>query len=204
MQLKELDPSLLKPNPWNSNKVSKTEFEKLKKSLTRYGAFKPVVVRELKDGSLQIIGGYHRCEAAKALGWTKIPVVNLGAIDDDQAKEIGLIDNTRYGEDDKELLDKLLSELGDLSALESIMPEEVLADLETEDTLLEALETEKTAASDEEKPETHKTLKMKLEIDKYDEIETILLRVAGDHDYKYSDGYSNLGDALYHILVLEK
>jgi ParB family chromosome partitioning protein len=198
MILQELNPATLQPNPWNSNKVAKNEFAKLKQSLTTYGAFKPIVVRELPDGTLQIIGGYHRNEAAKDLGWSKVPVVNLGPISDEKAKEIGLIDNTRYGEDDKELLEAILEEIGDMSA---ILPELDIIEIDMEDSLLEEVEREVEA---KEPDETHKTIKLKFEIDKAEEIEAILSKVAYDHDYKYSDGHSNFADALYHILVLER
>lgn len=202
MELKYLSPFDLVPNTWNSNKVERKEFEKLKESLIRYGAFKAVTCRELTDGSLEILGGYHRVEAAKELGWTEIPVTILKDISDDKAKEIGLIDNTRYGEDDRELLDKLLDELTDLDGLTAILPEEEI-DLDIEDDFLKDVEEEEETET-EEKDETHRTLKLKLEIDKAEEIEAILKDIAEDHDYKYRDGYSNLGDALYHALILDK
>jgi ParB family chromosome partitioning protein len=202
MELSNLNPTLLQPNPWNSNKVQRKEFDKLKLSLQNYGAFKPIVVRTLADGTLQIVGGYHRNEAAKELGWSSVPVVNLGELSEAKAKEIGLIDNTRYGEDDQELLDTILAEIDDLDAFEAMMPEDTLVDMLEEDPLIG--EVEELAKDREEKPETHKTLKFKLETDKAEEIEAILSVIAYDHDYKYSDGHSNFGDALYHALVLGK
>jgi ParB family chromosome partitioning protein len=203
MELKELDPYSLMPNPWNSNKVARNEFEKLKKSLTKHTAFKPVIVRKLDDGTLEILGGYHRVEAAKELGWETIPTLILKDISDEQAKEISLIDNTRYGEDDKELLDKLLEELGDFPGLMEIIPETELIEMPEEVLILEELEEPKKSEA-VEKDETHKVIKLRLEIDKAEEIEAILSKVAYDNDYKYQDFNSNFGDALYHILVLDK
>lgn len=200
MQFKPLDPFTLVPNPWNSNKVGRAAFDKLKLSLTAHGAFKPIVVRELPDGSLQIIGGFHRNEAAKELGWESVPVVNLGSIPDSQAKEISLIDNTRYGEDDKELLEKLLSEIEDISALEAVLPADELIELPDGDTLIDEVMKE----AKEDGPETVKTLKFKLDIDKAEEVEAVLSAIAYDNDYKYADGISNFGEALYHALVIEK
>lgn len=202
MELLHINPFKLAPNPWNSNKVGRAAFEKLKQSLTKHGAFKPIVVRELADGTLEILGGYHRNEAVKELGWEEVPVLNLGKVSEDRAKEIGLIDNTRYGEDDKELLDKLLAEM-DLDSLDATLPDGELFELTPEDTELEEM-LEEGVREVEEKEDTHRTIKIRLELDEADEVEDLLLKVAADHDYKFSDGYSDFGKALYHILFLEK
>lgn len=112
MKYEELDPSLLKPNPWNSNIVSPENEDKLEQSIERFGMFKPVVVRTLKDGTLQILGGEHRAEVAANTGLEKVPVINLGEIPDKKAKEISLIDNGRYGTDDTLKLAELLEDIG--------------------------------------------------------------------------------------------
>ncbi|MEZ6841329.1 ParB/RepB/Spo0J family partition protein [Acinetobacter baumannii] len=62
--------------------------------------FKPIVVRQLDNGTLQIIGGEHRALVAKQMKVDKVPAFNLGKISDVEAKEIGLLDNGRYGSDD--------------------------------------------------------------------------------------------------------
>lgn len=51
-----------------------------------------------------------------------MPVINLGKISDKKAKEIGLVDNGRYGADDTLRLAELLEELGDMKELSSFMP----------------------------------------------------------------------------------
>lgn len=192
-------PFELAANPWNSNKVDRESFNKLKKSMEHYGAFKPIVVRTLPDmKTLEILGGYHRNEAAKELGWKEVPIFDLGMIDDSRAKEIALIDNTRYGSDDEALLEKLLSEITDLDNLAAIMPESVEIDLpEVEDSIEEMEETIR-----EEKPEeTHKVLKYKLELDKAEDVEAILARIAYDNDFKHKDGYANYAEALHYAIT---
>lgn len=202
MELK-VNPFELQANPWNSNRVPRDKFEKLKLSLEKYGSFKPIIVREV-GGELQVLGGFHRVEAAKELGWTEIPVWNLGEIPEDKAKEIGILDNTRYGEDDKELLDKILDELTDLEGFSSVIPEEEEVDLEIEDDFIRELEEEeKERAEEVEEDDTYKTLRFKLETDKAEEIEQVLKRIAEDNDYSFKDGYKDLSLALYHALVLE-
>jgi ParB family chromosome partitioning protein len=93
---------------------------KLRASIERNGMFKPVLVRELDDGTLQSLGGWHRVEQAIELGWPKcLPSSSPGS--DERAKEISLADNARYGIDDTLKLSELLGEL-DGAAVEAIMP----------------------------------------------------------------------------------
>lgn len=198
--IERVNPFSLIPNPWNTNRVDRENFDKLKKSLQSLGSFKPIVVREMEDGTLQILGGYHRNEAAKELGFETVPIFNIGNVDDARAKEISLVDNARYGQDDTEALAKLLDEL-DTELLDDIMPEGpvVLPDMEDlTNELAEELARERDAE------ETHKSLKFRLEIEKAEEIEAILSKIAFDKDLKYADGYSNYSEALYHALVLDK
>ena len=198
--IERVSPFTLAPNPWNSNKVDRPNFEKLKKSLQSLGSFKPIIVRELEDGSHQILGGYHRNEAAKELGLETVPIYSVGQIDDDRAKEISLVDNARYGEDDTELLSQLLDSI-ETDLLEEIMPDAPITLPDTED-LSEAIN--EAIASSREEDDTHKTLKFRLEVEKAEEIEAILSKVAYDNEFKYPDGYSNFSEALYYILVLDK
>ena len=100
-----LDPVDLEPNPWNTNIVTPENERKLEASIKRLGFFRPVIVREIakspnSETGYQILGGEHRAETAVRLGINQIPVINLGPIDDLQAKEIGIADNARYGVDD--------------------------------------------------------------------------------------------------------
>jgi ParB family chromosome partitioning protein len=102
----------LQPNRWNSNQVGPEMERRLEASMQRLGCYKPIIVRELKDGSLEILGGQHRWQVAKKLGFESVPVVNLGAMSDRKAKEIGLADNGRYGEDDALKLAEIIREIG--------------------------------------------------------------------------------------------
>ena len=79
-------PAQLKPNPWNTNKLSPEAEGKLDNSLLEFGLYKPIICRELPDGSLQILGGEHRTRAASRAGHATVPVVNLGQISDVRAK----------------------------------------------------------------------------------------------------------------------
>lgn len=106
------NPKDLRPNPWNTNRVGPENMAKLKRSIEDLGFASAVVCRELPDGTLQILGGHHRVEAAVELGLKEVPVLNLGPMDDAKAKKIGLVDNSRYGTDDTISLAKLYEEIG--------------------------------------------------------------------------------------------
>lgn len=121
LKIDNLDPEILEPNPWNTNHVSPENEEKLQTSLKKFGFTRPIIVREFNDG-LQIIGGEHRWQVARKMGLETVPVVNLGKIDEKRAKEIGLIDNGRYGQDDTLQLAELLKELGDAEEILSYLP----------------------------------------------------------------------------------
>lgn len=198
MKLESIDPFQLKPNPWNSNKMDRPNFEKLKLSVQNLSMFKPIVVRQLEDDTLEILGGAHRAEAAKELKFPTVPVFNIGKIDDERAKEISLIDNTRYGEDDSELLSKILDEI-DTTLLESIMPDIPVVLPDVEDVSLDDLRKE---AKDED--EEFKTLHYRYPIDKAEEVEAVLARVAVDKGFKFPDGYTNYAEALFYIVTKYK
>lgn len=105
-----VDVGLLRPNTWNTNKVSPANMDKLKNSMLRLGSFKPVIVRDMGDW-FQILGGEHRWQAAVELGWKTVPVANLGSISTVDAQQITVLDNERYGEDDALEFQRLLEEI---------------------------------------------------------------------------------------------
>ncbi|HAX7496935.1 TPA: ParB N-terminal domain-containing protein [Escherichia coli] len=84
------------PNPWNTNSVGAQNFEKLKGSIEKLGFFKPILARELDGGIFEILGGEHRWRAAMEQGISTVPVISVGKINDLVAKQMSLVDNERY------------------------------------------------------------------------------------------------------------
>lgn len=101
----------LRPNPWNTNSVGAQNFEKLKGSIEKLGFFKPILARELDGGIFEILGGEHRWRAAMEQGISTVPVISVGKINDLVAKQMSLVDNERYGEDDQVALQHLIEEI---------------------------------------------------------------------------------------------
>lgn len=200
----EMDPALLLPNPWNTNHLSPAAEVKLETSLKRHdGLFKPVITRTLENGRKQILGGQHRAAAAERLGMGPIPVMDLGVMTDDRAKEISLIDNGRYGQDDAAELSRLLSELGTPEEMASFMPFDI-AELETM-TAVGRIDLDALDNLDVEPPEiertpraakTHAQMRFKVPVEDQAALGAAFSQIIGDQALTDSDSLVNAGDAL--------
>lgn len=203
----EIDPGELWPNPWNSNVVSPENERKIEEGIKRHGMFKPIIVRELPDSRLQIIGGQHRAMIAKRLGLIAVPVMNLGRIDESKAKEIGLIDNGRFGEDDVVKLNEILADLGGIDDLIDVMPwsnEEI--DVFSNTTIaLDALSDLDSPSEEVELPkstktQTHQIMRFKVPMEDVDAITKQIEKTIKAQGFTESDSLTNAGDALVFLL----
>lgn len=76
----------VKTNQWNPKDKETKEFKQVVRSLELYGFRQPILVRESDDDKFEILDGEQRYTAALELGYTEIPVYNLGKISDTEAK----------------------------------------------------------------------------------------------------------------------
>lgn len=208
------DPKSLKPNPWNPNKVGPEMELRLEESMRRNGCYKPVVCRELPDGSLEIIGGEHRARTAARLGLATVPVVNLGRIDEKKAKEIGLIDNGRYGEDDPLLLGEILRELG-VEDVMSYLPYQTedlaglfsASSIDLDDLSIDG-EDDKLAGVGADPAEravmTHTVLRFKVPVAEQEKLNAYIEHVIRREGLKESDQMLTAGMALMSIFAAAK
>ena len=197
--------SELFPNPWNTNTVAPDNQAKIEASIKRYGMFKPLICRTLPDGRLQIVGGEHRWEAAKAIGIKEVPIVNLGKIDDKRAKEISLIDNSRYGTDDSLKLSEVLKELGDVTEVMPISNKELeeifsatTIDLDALDQVEEKADEEAEEAIEEitkSKPTTQ-VMRFKVPVADAEFVQNVINGICKLQGFTGSDSLTNAGDAL--------
>lgn len=202
----EIDPALLAPNPWNVNKMSPDNEAKLENSIKRFGLFKPVVVRELANGVLEILGGEHRAQTATRLG-IKVPFINLGRVDDNRAKEISLVDNGRFGADDTLQLAELLEGLGNAGELATFMPytdADLASIFSSVNIALDDLgfdEDDEIAPSlPKEKPlQTHQIMRFKVPVGDVQRITDQIDRVMKAQKYVDADSLTNVGDAFVYI-----
>lgn len=206
-----MSPHDLRPNPWNTNVVSPENEAKIDESLSQFGMFKPIIVRELADGSLQILGGAHRRDSAIRLKMDEVPVANLGPISDGEAKKIGLIDNGRYGNDDTLALAKLLEELGTPEDLSAFLPYSV-AEFESVFSAtsialddLDELDLDSGAAPSIVEPstkakQTHAIMRFKVPLEDVAKITEKVNIVMKRQRFTDEDSLTNAGNALVHIL----
>lgn len=209
MKFENINPKLLKPNPWNTNVVSPENEEKLEQSIERFGMFKPVVVRTLEDGTLQILGGEHRAEVAANRGMLEVPVINLGIIDDNKAKEISLVDNGRYGADDTLKLADLLEELGGAEIVSPFTPfssAELDAIFSSSSIDLDdlSLDDEEPALPEEmlsskSMTATHQIMRFKVPVEDADNIMELIEHVMKNQRFDTADALTNAGDALVYL-----
>lgn len=205
----QVSPDTLIVNPWNTNVVSPDNDDKLEASIRRFGLFKPIVVRELDNGDLQILGGEHRVAAAKRVGLKLIPIVNLGKISDTKAKEIGLVDNGRFGADDTLRLAELLSDLGNIDDLATFMPytEQDLSSIFSSSTIeLDDFEIEDSPDDMDMTPksaptQTHQIMRFKVPLEDVSKITKLIEKTMKVQNFADSDSLSNAGDALVHLLT---
>lgn len=212
-QALNLDPCELRPNPWNSNHVSPDNEAKLEESIRRRGMFKPVVVRETPEG-YEILGGQHRWQVASKMGLPTIPVFNLGPIDEKAAKEIGLLDNARYGADDVLSLSAILADLGSAADLATFLP---YSDTELGDILIVdnsalddlGLDEDDVPGSESVDPDvdlpkpskTHEIMRFKVPLLDAERIRLLVADVQKRQGFTLSDEMTNAGDALVHLLL---
>jgi ParB-like chromosome segregation protein Spo0J len=202
-----VDIDTLHPNSFNTNQVSPENEKKLEESLKRFGVYKPIVCRELNDDVLEIIGGEHRWKAAKKLGFKTVPVVNLGRVSDHKAKEIMLVDNGRYGEDDTLAMAELLKDLGNSDEIMSFMPiseEELETIFAAESIALDDLDSSEDDLPDlssiTKKVQTHQIMRFKIPVEDAESIQRIIEATMKTQGFTAEDSLSNAGNALVHLL----
>ena len=140
------------------------------------------------------------------MGFKEIPFINVGRIDDKQAKEISLIDNGRYGSDDTLRLAELLEGLGSVEELASFMPyaEQDLSSIFSSVNIaldeLDIDEDEELPKLPMEKPiQTAQVIRFKVPVEDVATITSAIERVIKEQKFTESDSLTNAGDALVHI-----
>lgn len=208
-QLNILAPTThLHPNDWNSNVVSPENEAKLDESLRRFGLYKPIICRRLKDDSLQILGGQHRWESAMRLGLPEVPVVDLGEIPDETAKEISLVDNGRYGVDDAGQLADILRSLGHNDELSEFLPyseRELDSIFSATELDLDSLDVKNDevdlSTPDVSTGPVYQVMRFKVRAEDAERLTEVFERVMKKQNFTESDALTNAGDALVHMIL---
>lgn len=216
LQVLQLHPDKLQPNGWNSNVVSPENETKLDASVSRFGMFKPILARRIYDDhgeeGFEILGGEHRWAVAKRQGLESIPVCDLGHISEDQAREISLADNARYGSDDAAALADILKSLGGTeSEIQDFLPytdadvRSIFTSVSIDLDNLELDENFDAKSEDSEpvvakEPKTHTVMRFKIPLKDAENITALITKLQKRHGYTEADALTNAGDALVHLV----
>lgn len=210
-----VDVEQLRKNPWNTNQVSPANEARIRESIVRNGLFKPIICRKVPDvGGWEIIGGQHRFEQAVEIGYKQIPICDLGEISEIQAKEIGVLDNARYGADDIVGLSELLQEIGDIADLQEFLPygetdlaaifsssSIALDDLDIDEDFEVPEEKQREADVASERPaKTHQIMRFKLSLADAERLTKMIAEAQRDQGFTTEDDLTNAGDALVYLL----
>ncbi len=89
MQIQNVVPSSLKPNPLNARTHSKRQIGQIAASIKACGFRFPILV----DSEDVIVSGHGRLEAAKLLGLAEVPVIRAGDLSDAAKRALMIADN---------------------------------------------------------------------------------------------------------------
>ena len=134
----------LKYAPYNPRKISPDEYEKLKKSIEKFGLVEPLVWNKRTK---HVVGGNQRLKVLKDLGFTIVNVVEVD-LDLETEKALNLALNKISGEWDLEKLEDVLrdlksTELIDFTGFELEEIEEILQEVDLDEFFREPEEDEK-------------------------------------------------------------
>lgn len=110
--IKRVDIKDIKPYKNNAKIHSKTQINKLSKSIEEFGFISPVLI----DKDFNLIAGHGRIEAAKENGLKQVPCVFIEGLTEAQRKAYILADNrlSEFGEWDEELVNLELDDLAEM------------------------------------------------------------------------------------------
>jgi len=124
----EIDVDLLKGFEENPRIISEESIERLKKSIRKFGLFKPLMAWKDSSGRLTVIGGNQRLRVLKEMRDQgevipkKIPVIEFVG-SEKAAKIIAIRDNKSDGDWDWSKLPTFVSELTDIAKEQELDPE---------------------------------------------------------------------------------
>lgn len=116
--------SELKPASYNPRKLSQSQYNQIKKSLTEFGFVDPVIVNENIDRKNTIIGGHQRVKVWADMGNDTIPAVYID-LNEKKERELNIRLNKNTGEWD---IEKLLDEFDKTDLLEFGFEDDELAE----------------------------------------------------------------------------
>lgn len=106
---------------WNYKKESESMTSKLVENMRRNGQVENVLVRELDNGTYEVVNGNHRVAAMRQIGASNVIAYNLGKISDEEAYRISIETNETSFDVNYVQLSKLIKSLGGTWDMEELL-----------------------------------------------------------------------------------
>lgn len=90
-------------------------------SIRQFGFIDPITARDHAPAGYEIIDGEHRWRAAISEGVDPVPVIDLGVISDDVARQLTIVLNETRGQADPQRLGVLLRDLASRSSVTDLL-----------------------------------------------------------------------------------
>jgi DNA modification methylase len=103
MKIRQIPIESLHFSEFNPRKISQTELDALKKSLSEFGIVEPAVVNVHPKRMNIVVGGHQRLRAAQELGWTTFPCFEV-SLTKERERELNIRLNRNVGQWDFNLL----------------------------------------------------------------------------------------------------
>ena len=135
MEIREIPIEHIQTPPWNPNRMDEATFERLRRSVERFGFLIPLVVRPVSRDCYETVGGAQRLQLLSEMDAQSVKCV-LVEMDDTEARLLAQSLNRIAGEDDLGLRAELVRHL-----LETLPQNELLELLPETVQSLQALES---------------------------------------------------------------
>jgi hypothetical protein len=112
MEILNIDINELKDNPKNPRKITKSDLNKLIRSIKEFGFVDPIIANKHKGRENIVVGGHQRLRAAKAMKMKEVPVTYVD-LPEDKENLLNVALNEISGTWDDEKLFELLSQLNE-------------------------------------------------------------------------------------------
>jgi len=115
LRREDIDVTKLIPNEDNPNEMTDGQFNLLYDSIEEGGFIDPIYAVDLGDGTYRVVGGHHRLEVGKLIGFTKVPctIVDNAQLGEDLEKFQMVKLNTIHGQISPQKFTKLYDELSE-------------------------------------------------------------------------------------------
>lgn len=120
-EYKNIKVNKLRKASWNYKGNDADLAQKLKENLKQNGQIENLIVRELGDGTFEVVNGNHRYDSLVELGIKEAMCCNMGEISDSRAKKLAVVTNETKFPVDATKLAVLIKEISEDTLIEDLV-----------------------------------------------------------------------------------